>query len=143
MLPFLENLIEDGFIPDKKLWSKITIQSIEIVEENKLKSTVQRRPELRRYFKIHNRLSEHRLYLKLAACYPQLNKKFLTLVKLGSIAIKAGQCSYCLKFESDILKHLILGCEELWTNVTVCFIQLLIFYTCKSRLNFSYKMTSL
>lgn len=112
MMPFLENFLEDAYIPDKRLWSKVTNQSIEISEENKWKASVERRPELNRFYKIHNSLTEHRL-LRLASKNPQLNSKLLVMVKMGAMAVKEGQCSLCNRYDVDIVKHLILSCEKL------------------------------
>ncbi|CAC5401932.1 unnamed protein product [Mytilus coruscus] len=104
--------MDDLYIPDKKLWSKIVNQSIEIQEENICKSSIQFRPELCRYYKIQNRLTIHRL-LRLALVNPRLNYKLLVMVKLGSITIKDGQCSICGCHSTDVVQHLILYCEKL------------------------------
>lgn len=112
MLSFLECYMEDTYIPEKRLWSKITNQSIEIREEKKWKSSVECRPELHRYNQIHNKLTEHRL-LRLASINQQLNEKLLIMVKLRSIAIKEGHCTLCSQLESDIVKHLLLNCMNM------------------------------
>ena len=57
-------------------------------------------------------LTEHRL-LRLAVIYPTLNVELMTLVKLGSMAIKTGQCSLCNSYTTDLLKHYILSCTDL------------------------------
>ena len=110
--PFMENFVADNFFPDKCLWRKVVKQTIEIHEENKWKLAVGRRPELARYAKIQKCLTEHRL-LRLAVAYPYLNMQFVTLVKLGSMAIKTGQCSLCKLYTTDVLKHYILSCAYL------------------------------
>ncbi|CAC5402883.1 unnamed protein product [Mytilus coruscus] len=112
MHSFLESYMDDLYISDKKLSSKIVKQSIEIREENNWKSSIQSRPELCRYYEIQNRLSIHRL-LRLAVVYLHLNYKLLVMVKLGSIAIKDGQCSLCGCYSTDVVQHLILYCEKL------------------------------
>lgn len=112
MLSFLECYMEDTFIPDKRLWSKITNQSIEIQEETKWKSSVENRPELVRYYQIHNKLTEHRL-LRIAVFNSRLNEKLLIVLKLGSMAIKQGQCTMCEQYECDLLKHLMLNCTNM------------------------------
>ncbi|VDI79116.1 Hypothetical predicted protein [Mytilus galloprovincialis] len=112
MHSFLESYMDDLYIPDKKLWSKIVNQSIEIREENIWKASIQCRPELCRYYKIQNKLTIHRL-LRLAVVYPHLNYKLLVIVKLGSIAIKDGQCSLCGCYSTDVVQHLMLYCENL------------------------------
>jgi len=112
MLSFLENYITDSYIPDKRLWSRIVSQSVEINEENKWKLSVQCRPELHRFYCIHNCLTEHRL-LRLAAVNPILTKQLLIMVKLGAMAIKEGQCTLCDNYTVDIVKHLFTHCSEL------------------------------
>ena len=109
---FIENFLVENFIPDKLLWRKIVKQSVEIYEENKWKKSVERRRELNRYAKIQTCLTEHRL-LRLAVIYPTLNVELMTLVKLGSMAIKTGQCSLCNSYTTDLLKHYILSCTDL------------------------------
>jgi hypothetical protein len=37
----------------------------------------------------------------------------MTLVKLGSMTIKTGQCSLCNSYTTDLLKHYILSCTDL------------------------------
>jgi hypothetical protein len=37
----------------------------------------------------------------------------MTLVKLGSMAIKAGQCSLCNSYATDLRKQYILSCIDL------------------------------
>ncbi|VDI57862.1 Hypothetical predicted protein [Mytilus galloprovincialis] len=100
-------------IQDKLLLRKIVKHTIDIYEENKWKHSVERRPEeLKRYYKIHTCLTEHRL-LRLAVTYPSLNSKFMTLVKLGAIAIQTGKSSLCNLYNTDILMHYILCCKSL------------------------------
>ena len=49
LFSFLETYINEDYIPDKALWSKIVKQSIEIQEETKWKQNVENRVELLRY----------------------------------------------------------------------------------------------
>ncbi|CAC5405463.1 unnamed protein product [Mytilus coruscus] len=109
---FVENFVAENFFSDKLLWGKIVKQTLDIYEENKWKHSVERRPELKRYYKIHTCLTEHRL-LRLAVTYPSLNTKFMTLVKLGAIAIKTGKCSLCNLYNTDMLMHYILCCTSI------------------------------
>ncbi|CAC5382423.1 unnamed protein product [Mytilus coruscus] len=112
MLTFLESYIDEAYIPDKRRWSKIVSQSITIFEENRWILSVQRRPELNRYFKIHSCLTDHRL-VSLSATDPFFTRGLLLLIRLGSVAIKSGQCTLCNHFTDDIVKHLILNCKHI------------------------------
>ncbi len=98
--------------PNKKLWSKIITQTIDIHEENNWKESVHGRNELRRFYQIHCKLTEHRL-LRLASTDRQENTKLITMVNLGSMAIKDGNCTLCNHYTHDILEHLVLYCEHL------------------------------
>ncbi|CAC5388657.1 unnamed protein product [Mytilus coruscus] len=111
MHSFLESYMDDLYIPDKKNWSKIVSQSIEIREENIWKSPIQCRPELCRYceFKTDYLFTD---FLRLAVVYPHLNDKLLVIRKLGLIAIKDCQCSLCGCHSTDVVQHLILYCEK-------------------------------
>lgn len=112
MSSFFENFIEESFIPNKSLWSKVISQTITIYEENKWQQLVQQRPELRRYGKIHRSLTEHRL-VRLCSKYQHKRNQLMILTYLGSLAIISGQCSLCNKSIDDLVKHLILHCEYL------------------------------
>lgn len=112
LVPFIENYLTESYIPDKKLWSKIVSQTIEIYEENKWTCSLKNRLELTRYHNIHDRLTPHRL-LRLTSIQPHTDQKLVLTVKLGMLAIKSGNCSLCNLQTNDILKHLILNCEKL------------------------------
>ncbi|CAC5363649.1 unnamed protein product [Mytilus coruscus] len=111
MLSFLESYIEEAYIPDKRLWSKIVSQSITIFEENRWILSVQRQPKLNRYFKVHSCLTDHRLF-RLSATDTFFTRDLLLLIRLGSVAIKSGQCTICNHYTDDIVKHLNLNCEH-------------------------------
>ncbi|CAG2231536.1 unnamed protein product [Mytilus edulis] len=108
LFSFLETYVNEDYIPEKVLWSKIVRQSIEIYEENRWKSNLENRNELKRYSKIHPTLCEHRL-IRLTVLYPDAKLELLVLVALGSAAIKKATCTLCNKQSLDIVKHLIMS----------------------------------
>ncbi|CAG2187538.1 unnamed protein product [Mytilus edulis] len=120
LFSFLETYVNEDYIPEKVLWSKIVRQSIEIYEENRWKSNLENRNELKRYSKIHPTLCEHRL-IRLTVLYPDAKLELLVLVALGSAAIKKATCTLCNKQSLDIVKHLIMECHVLLTERNVMF----------------------
>lgn len=79
LFSFLETYVNEDYIPEKVLWSKILRQSIELYEENRWKSSLENRNELKRYSKIHPTLCEHRL-IRLTVLYPDTKLELLVLV---------------------------------------------------------------
>ncbi|CAG2191299.1 unnamed protein product [Mytilus edulis] len=120
LFAFLETYVNEDYIPEKVLWSKIVRQSIEIYEENRWKSNLENRNELKRYSKIHPTLCGHRL-IRLTVLYPDAKLELLVLVALGSTAIKKATCTLCNKESFDIIKHLIMECHVLLTERNVMF----------------------
>ncbi|CAC5420891.1 unnamed protein product [Mytilus coruscus] len=120
LFSFLETYVNEDYIPEQVLWSKIVRQSIEIYEENRWKSNLENRNELKRYSKIHPTLCEHRL-IRLTVLYPDTKLELLVLVALGSAAIKKATCTLCNKQSFDSVKHIIMQCHVLITEINVMF----------------------
>jgi hypothetical protein len=111
MTVFLENYLLGGFFPVKSLWRKIVNQSIDIYENTGgiyAYGIVQICTHTYIVIVCYNIQ-----LLRLAVVYPNKNLKLIILVKLGSMAIKSGQCTLCNTFTHDLSKHLVLQCQTL------------------------------
>ena len=112
LVEYFQRYLDLGVFPDKRMWTRVVLNSIARAEELKWKNSLSLRLGLENYSLCHNKLQPH-VFIILSTEYPYMRPVFSYMLNLISMRKISQPCQLCKRVTEDLFKHLFCSCSAL------------------------------